>query len=447
MALSTSRIYLRTLQFVYDLVYVLVLLVGSPFVAVMLIVSRRWRAGLFQRFGFCPERKGTGPAVWIHGVSVGEVLAAKELVNLIVREMPGTEVVISTTTGSAQVAARGAYVGHLVFYYPIDFSFATHRILRRIRPSAVLLMELELWPNFLISSSLHGVPVVLANGRMSAKSERDYLLLQRVIPEPMDRVAHYAVQTDEYARRFLAVGVPADRITITGNMKFDTVADGLPGDVKAGYAKRLGIEPGAFVLMAGSTHAGEEPVVLDAYVEIRTRDAGARLVLAPRFPERVSEVESLVRARGLPCVRLSTLPASGPPAGASPDAVVLVDTVGEQAKLYAVADLVFVGGTLTKRGGQNMMEPAGLGKPVVVGPATWNFRDPVELLVSAGGLTQCENPEAVRRELLALHADPARRLQVGRRARGVCLESKGATRRILDILRAYVPSDRTEIPA
>jgi 3-deoxy-D-manno-octulosonic-acid transferase len=141
------------------------------------------------------------------------------------------------------------------------------------------------------------------------------------------------------------------------------------------------------------------------------------------------------------------LPASGPPAGASPDAVVLVDTVGEQAKLYAVADLVFVGGTLTKRGGQNMMEPAGLGKPVVVGPATWNFRDPVELLVSAGGLTQCENPEAVRRELLALHADPARRLQVGRRARGVCLESKGATRRILDILRAYVPSDRTEIPA
>ena len=447
MALRTSRVYLRTLQFVYDLVYVLVLLLGSPFVLIMLIVSRRWRAGLFQRFGFCPERKGTGPAVWIHGVSVGEVLAAKELVNLIVREMPGTEVVISTTTGSAQVAAQRAYVGHLVFFYPLDFSFATHRVLRRIRPSAVLLMELELWPNFLITSSLLGVPVLLANGRMSAKSERDYLLLQRLIPEPMDRVAHYAVQTDEYARRFLAVGVPPERITITGNMKFDTVADDLPDAVRAGYAVRLGIAPGAFVLMAGSTHAGEEPVVLDAYVDIRARDPGARLVLAPRFPERVSEVESLVRARGLACVRLSTLPASGPPRDSPPDAVVLVDTVGEQAKLYSVADLVFVGGSLTKRGGQNMMEPAGLGKPVVVGPATWNFRDPVELLRSSGGLTQCENPEAVRRELLALHADPARRLQVGRRARGVCLESKGATRRILDILRAHVPRNRTENPA
>jgi 3-deoxy-D-manno-octulosonic-acid transferase len=447
MALRTSRVYLRTLQFVYDFVYAAVLLLGAPFVLVMLVVSRRWRAGLFQRFGFCPERQGDGPAIWIHGVSVGEVLAARELVAMIERELPEVVVVISTTTWAAQEAARRAYAGHLVFYFPLDFSFATHRVMRRIRPGLVLLMELEIWPNFLLTASLRGVPVLLANGRMSARSRRDYRLLQFFIPEPMDRVAHYCVQTEEYAARFRAVGVPNERITITGSMKFDAVPDSLPEDVRAHYARRLGIAPGEFVLMGGSTHAGEEALLVEVYFEIKKRDPRARLILVPRFPERFQEVEWLVRAKGLPCARLSQSPQDGPPPGASKDSVVIGDTVGELTKLYAVADLVFVGGSLTKRGGQNMMEPAGLGKPVVVGPATWNFRDPVELLLARGGLTQCENREAVRSELLALHADPARRLQVGASARGVCLESKGATRRILDILRAYVPRNRTEIPA
>ena len=447
MPFRTSRLYLRTLQVVYDLVYILILLLGSPFVLVMLCVSRRWRAGLFQRFGFCPARAGDRPAVWIHGVSVGEVLAARELVTLIERELPGTEIVLSTTTWAAQEAAQRAYAGRQVFYYPLDFSFATHRVMNRIRPSLVLLMELEIWPNFLLTASLHGVPVLLANGRMSARSRRDYRLLQFLIPEPMDRVAHYCVQTEEYAARFRGVGVPPERITITGSMKFDTVADGLPADIAAQYGKRVGLAPGEVVLMGGSTHAGEESLLLDTYLDIRRRDPGARLILVPRFPERFEEVESLVRARGLPCVRLSQASADGPPPGTARDAVVVGDTVGELTNLYAVADLVFVGGTLTRRGGQNMMEPAGLGKPVVVGPATWNFRDPVELLLSRGGLVQASGPAEVRAELLALHADPVRRRLVGDRARSVCLESKGATRRILDILSAYIPRTPMETPA
>jgi len=191
--------------------------------------------------------------------------------------------------------------------------------------------------------------------------------------------------------------------------------------------------------MGGSTHSGEEAVLLDAHAAIRARDPSARLLLVPRFPERLDEVEALVESRGLACVRLSTLSPAGPSRAVATDAVILGDTVGELAKLYAVADHVFVGGSLTRRGGQNMMEPAGLGKPVVVGPATWNFRDPVDLLLARGGLSQCENPSAVRDELLALHADPERLRRLGESARGVCLESKGATRRILDILKAYVP--------
>jgi 3-deoxy-D-manno-octulosonic-acid transferase len=446
MAFRTSRVYLRPLQLVYDFVYALTLLLGAPFVLIMLVISRRWRAGLLERFGFCPKREGDRPAVWIHGVSNGEVLAARELVTLLEREAPDVEVVISTTTWTAHEAACRAYPGRLVFYFPLDFSFAAHRVVRRIRPDVMLLMELEIWPNFLLTMSLRGVPVLLVNGRMSAKSARDYRWMQFFIPEPMDRVAHYCVQTEEYAARFRGVGVPPERLTITGNLKFDNVPDSLPDSVREGYARRLGLAPGAFVLMGGSTHVGEEEVVLDAFAGIRARDPSARLVIVPRFPERVDEVEALVRSRGFATARLSKLPVDGsaPPAT---DAVVVGDTVGELSKLYSVADLVFVGGSLTRRGGQSMIEPAGLGKPVVVGPATWNFRDPVELLLSRGGLTQCENPEAVRSALLALHADPARRLQIGGRARGVCLESKGATRRILDILRAYVPRNRTEISA
>jgi 3-deoxy-D-manno-octulosonic-acid transferase len=230
-------------------------------------------------------------------------------------------------------------------------------------------------------------------------------------------------------------------------MKFDNVADGVPDDVRAGYVRRLGLAPGAFVVMAGSTHAGEETLVLDAYAAMRERDPSARLVIVPRFPERFGEVESLIRARGFGCVRLSALPPEGPPAGVPAGAVVLGDTVGELARLYCVAAIVFVGGSVTRRGGHSMIEPAGLGKAVVVGPGTRNFRDPVELLLSRGGLVQASGPDEVRAELMSLFADPERRRLVGENARSVCLESKGATRRILDILSAYVPRRPMEIPS
>lgn len=434
MSLRGSTAYLRLLQTVYDLVYAVVVLLCSPVILFKMATSPRWRAGFPQRLGFCPERRGDRPAIWIHGVSNGEVLAAKDLVRQIEQEMPWLDVVISTTTRTGQEAALRTYPGKLVFFFPVDFSFATRRITDRIRPSMVLLMELELWPNFLLTTSLRGVPVLLANGRMSDKSARDYRVLQRIIPEPMNRVLHYCVQSEEYAARFRSLGVPADRLTVTGSMKFDSIPDSPPEGVREAYARRLAIAPGAFVLVAGSTDEGEEPVVLDAFERIRRADPGARLVLVPRHPERCASVEAIVRARGHALVRLSSLPPDGDAPRAA-GSVVLVDTTGELAKLYSVADLVFVGGSLTRRGGQNMLEPAGLGKPVVVGPNTWNFRDPMELLRSTGGIEEVGSADAVRDALVALHADPARRADLGARARSVCLASKGATRRMLEILR------------
>ncbi|MCE9636938.1 MAG: 3-deoxy-D-manno-octulosonic acid transferase [Planctomycetes bacterium] len=435
MSLRASRWYLRLLQCVYDLFYAVLLLVGSPFVLLMMIASPRWRAGLRQRLGFVPEREGSRPAVWIHGVSVGEVLAAKALVDQIAREMPWLDVVLSTTTRTGHEAAVRTYPGRLVFYFPLDFSFVTSRVMSRIRPSLVLLMELELWPNFLLTTSLRDVPVLLANGRMTATSARDYRILQRVIPEPMTRVMHYCVQSEQYADRFRSLGVPSEHISVTGSMKFDSIPESPPPGVRAEYERRLCIDAGAFVLLAGSTHAGEEEVVLDAFAEIRRKDAGARVVLVPRHPERLDEVEALTRSRGLDVLRLSALVAGGPTAERRRAAVVLVDTMGELAALYSVADLVFVGGSLTKRGGQNMMEPAGLGRAVVVGPNTWNFRDPMELLRSRLAIAEVGDADAVCRTLVALHDDPERRRELARRAREVCMESKGATRRMLLIIQ------------
>ena len=442
MSLRSSSAYLRLLQTVYDLVYALLLLVCSPVVLFMMIASSRWRAGLRQRLGGVPERTGTRPALWVHGVSVGEVLAAKALVERIAVEMPWLEVVISTTTRTGNEAARRTYPDLTVFYFPLDFSFVTRRVMARIRPTLVLLMELELWPNFLLTTSLREIPVLLANGRMTATSARDYRILQRVIPEPMTRVLHYCVQSDEYAARFRSLGVPPDRIAVTGSMKFDSIPESQPPAVAESYRRRLALGADAFVLLAGSTHDGEEAVVLDAFAEIRRADPGARVVLVPRHPERYDAVEALVRARGLEPVRLSTLGDDGPPPEHRGAAVVLVDTMGELAGLYSVADLVFVGGSLTRRGGQNMMEPAGLGKPVVVGPNTWNFRDPMELLRMRGGVCEAHDAAAVRRELVSLHADAARRAALGERARSVCHESKGATQRMLDVLRERLsPAD------
>ncbi len=223
MRVRSSGAYLRLLQTVYDIVYAVVIVACAPVILFKLATSARWRAGFPERFGAVRPRVGERPALWIHGVSNGEVLAARELVAMIDREMPWLDVVISTTTRTGHEAALRTFPGKLVFYFPLDFSFATRRVVDRIRPSMVLLMELELWPNFLLTTTLRDVPVLLANGRMSDKSARDYRILQNVIPEPMNRVLHYCVQSEEYAARFRSLGVAADRLTVTGSMKFDAV--------------------------------------------------------------------------------------------------------------------------------------------------------------------------------------------------------------------------------
>ena len=431
----TSKAYIALLQLVYDLVYFLVLLITLPWLLWMLLVSKKHRSGLVQRLGFLPDWPGgNGPRIWIHGVSVGEVLAAKSLVAVLARELPDHEIVISTTTDTGQQVAKKHYPGRRVFCYPLDFSWVTRRVLRTVRPVAVILMELEIWPNFLLSTSNTDVPVLLVDGRISEKSFRQYGILQRVIPEPMDRIMLYCAQTKRYADRFLALGVPRDRVHVTGTMKFDAIVTDGVEEMRGSMRRELGIRPGERVLMGGSTHPTEEEILLGVFRALREEHPEYRLVLAPRHPERLAEVEAMLRKNGAEVLRKTRVAEGG--AGGSP--VVLVDTMGELARIYAAADLVFVGGSLIPHGGQNMMEPAGLGRAVLFGPHIENFTESVDILLDARAASMVRDADGLRAAVLDLAGKPELAREMGERARGVVIDQKGASRRILELIRPHL---------
>ena len=406
---------------------------GLPFFLLKIATSRRWRSGLSQRLGAVPPRAGDRPCIWVHGVSVGEVLAARTLVAAMRESLPGWEVVVSTTTRSGQEVARRTFPDLHLFYYPIDFSFVTRKVLDRIRPDVVVLLELEIWPNFLLTTSRRGIPVFLVNGRITKRSVRGYRWLQKLIPEPLDRIDLYGVQTEAYRERFLALGVPPGRVFVTGNLKFDTVVtEGVAG-LRKSLSDSLGIGADEWVLLAGSTHDGEEEMVLRAFRAVASRDPRARLVLVPRRLERMASVEAAVSGAGFRSVR-RTKATEGPAGGAKP--VIVVDTMGELGSLYAVADVVFVGGSLVPHGGQNMLEPAGFGKPVLTGPHHWNFEEVVDAIGAAGGLEVVKDAGSLEEAVLRLHADRGDSARRGEAARGAVLRGKGATLRTLDLLRA-----------
>jgi 3-deoxy-D-manno-octulosonic-acid transferase len=440
-----ERRRLLGLQFLYDVCYIGILVVGFPVVLFKLVTSRKWRAGLLQRIGFIPARKGDEPCVWIHGVSVGEVLAVESLVREFEREFPDWKIWISTTTRTGQEAGRKAYPNHNLFYYPLDISFATRCVLDRIRPRIVILVELEIWPNFLLSTWARGIPVMLANGRISGRSYRDYRILQRLIPEPLDRISTYCVQTECYAQRFRELGVPAERIFVTGTMKFDNIPI-QPDPVENERLRAVfRLAPKDRVLMGGSTHPGEESALLRIFRGLRDEHPEARLVLAPRHPERLAEVEECIRREGFVFERKTVLDRD-PGRAVSHEAVLLVDTMGELARVYEVADLVFVGGSLIPHGGQNMMEPAGLGKSVLFGCHIGNFQESVDVLLDRGGAVMVRNEQELERELSRLFTDVDAANAMGVCAREAVLSQRGATRRLLAVFREVVGDTRADEP-
>lgn len=368
-------------------------------------------------------------------MSVGEILGAEGFISAFLERHPDWEIAVSTTTRTGHEVAKKRYPGKLVFYYPVDLSFAIRRVLRRIRPSAVILMELEIWPNFLLASHHRGIPVGLINGRISDRSFKGYQFWKRIFPHPLHRIDCYCVQNDQYATRLLDLGVGEERIHVTGTMKFDNVATGGGATRDGGLARELGLLPDELVLIGGSTHPPEERILYRAFRALRPRHPNLRLLLAPRHPERLPEVEQGLAEDGARIVRRTALRTEEKGSvGPGSETVILIDTIGELGKLYGLADVVFVGGSLIPHGGQNMMEPAGLGKPVVFGPHTFNFEDSVEVLVEKEAVRVVAEESELESVLDELLRSREEREAMGRKARNAIEDNKGSSLRNLDII-------------
>jgi 3-deoxy-D-manno-octulosonic-acid transferase len=415
---------------------ILYLIIGLPLAAAAALLRPRFRTGWRQRLGGVPELPER-PRIWVHCVSVGEVLLARTLVERLAQTEPDVDVVISTSTSTGREAALTRFPERTVFFFPLDLSPVVRRILQRIRPTAVILVELEVWPNFLAVARRSGVPVVVVNGRISERSARRYGWLGPLARALFGRVACYAVQSDEYAARFERLGVPRERICVAGTMKYDTVATDVSPDVVADYRDQFRLSESPSVLLGGCTHPGEDELLIDYTKQRQHRGEPIRLVLAPRHRERAEPIETAARAAGFAVVRKTALDAGDVAIGSEPT-VVIVDTTGELGRLYALATVAFVGGSLIEHGGQNMIEPAALGRPVVFGPHTWNFRDTVELLLKAGGAVQVAGADELERTLDDLFEDPARRTELGRNARTAVLSAQGATERTFNAIRPFL---------
>jgi 3-deoxy-D-manno-octulosonic-acid transferase len=424
-----------------DLIYTLAVCVGWPY-----LLYRRFTRGpsdtpLGEYFGRVPSRPVSAHCVWIHGVSLGEINATRTIVEELHRRSPDTAVVVSSTTQTGLARAKALYPQLVTFRFPLDFSFAIRSVLTRIRPSIVVLMELEAWPNLIEVSSAWQVPVIIANGRVTVeKSLRRFKWpIVRWFARRMFRQLRWVgVQDGNYAARFIELGVEPERVEVTGSVKYDAADTSDRIDGQEQLAEEMGMNLAHPLWVCGSTGPGEEPSILDAYTRLREQIPNLQLAIIPRKPERFDEVARLIVERGFACLRRSTGAPTVPPSVTEPRPVFLGDTMGELRKFYALATVVFVGRSLVPMGGSDVMEAAGLAKPILVGPHTDNFLEAVNLLISEGGCRRVSTGDSlcVNVSDLLRHAD--RRTVMGQAGRAAIIGRRGASaktvERILELI-------------
>jgi 3-deoxy-D-manno-octulosonic-acid transferase len=428
-----------------DAVYLLLLLVCAPWLVYRAARTGRYRHGLAEKvLGESPLRIDDRPCVWFHAVSVGEVLLLKPLLRELARRRPGWDLVVSTTTTTGLAVARRTYPDLVTFYAPLDFSWATRRAVARVRPTVLALVELELWPNLVRAAKNAGARIAIINGRLSVRSHRGYRRLRGPLARTLRRLDAVAAQTEEYARRFVDLGIPSHRVRVTGSVKYDGLESDRNNPRTLGLRRALGLSPAEIVFVAGSTMEGEEAAALAAYRAARREHPQLRLIIVPRHAERFEKVAAWLRQQGETVVRRSLVGAgavAAPLTRVGPPPVILVDTIGELSSVWGLADVAFVGGSLEPgRGGQNMMEPAAFGAAVMFGPYTENFRDTVEPLLARGAARQVAGAGALAAALLDDLNDPESAAARGAAGRAFVLAQNGAADRTLDELDRLVES-------
>jgi 3-deoxy-D-manno-octulosonic-acid transferase len=432
------------MTYLLDALYLSALVLASPWLLWRSLRTGRYRQGIGAKLlGLVTERTASGPCVWLHAVSVGEVNLLGTLLAELAFRRPDWHCVVSTTTRTGYALARRRYPELTVFYCPLDFSWAVRRAIRRIRPTLLVLAELELWPNLIRLAAESGTKVAVVNGRLSPHSFRGYGRLQWLIRPLMRRLDLIAVQNEEYAERFLALGARPEVVRITGSLKFDLAQTDRDSPAVERLRTLAGFGPDDIIFLAGSTQEPEESIALDVFRRLSSLHPRLRLVLVPRHPERFQSVAAMLVAAGARWQRRNDLD-YGPPDALT--RVLLVDVVGELGAWWGTARIGFVGGSLSSRGGQNMIEPAAFGVATSFGPNTQNFRDVVTSLLSADAAVEvadgAELFEFVRRCL----EDTSYAAALGHRAQSFVVEQRGATTRTLNLLFPLIDSPTAANP-
>jgi 3-deoxy-D-manno-octulosonic-acid transferase len=428
----------------YSLLYSVAFILMLP---VFFLRRSKYAAGFRQRLGDYPETKDARPAIWLHCVSVGELNAAKPLIEQMLKSFTGHRLVISTTTKTGQdLAGRLFSEKATVVYFPFDFKFAVRKALRALRPSVVLLMETEIWPRFIREAKRSGAAVALVNGRLSARSARRYSYIRPFLKSTLADVDLALMQADADATRIAELGADDNKIHVTGNIKFDVAEES--GELANELRERFAIEKNRPLIIAASTHEPEEEWIIEAFAEffLDPPTFRPRLMIAPRHPERFDRVESVIRSFGsgkfsrfsvLRFVRRSAEPT---PRDVDAD-VILLDTIGELASIYSLAEVVIVGGSFIPHGGQSILEPAAAGKAIITGPHTHNFADAVRIFTANQALIQIpenlpvQTVDDIFLELSELIENADEREQLGTNAGVVMKQNRGAAERTFSYIR------------
>ncbi len=417
---------------VYDLIFLLFTVIYLP----VYLFKRKFHKGFFTRLGFgLPQDLVLNRPIWIHAVSLGEAIAVRGLIEKIRESYPEKRLVISTVTPTGNKIARDIAKGvDLVTYLPLDFSCIVKKVINRINPCLFIIAETEIWPNLISRLHKNNIPVAIINARISDKSFKGYTAAKFLVRQILIKVNLFCAQTEQDAKRLISLGASQDKVKITGNLKFDNAKYTVSQEDFMGLKDKLGLSKRDKLLVAGSTHEGEEEIVLGSYKELLQDFPDLKLLLAPRHPERANDIEKLAIKNEFIPMRISRLTSES----VKPQTIFILDTVGQLMNYYALGDIIFVGGSLIKKGGHNILEPASLGKPVIFGPYMFNFRDIFELFINAKACILIKGKEELTAAIKDLLMSPEKIEELGKKGLNIIKQNKGAVSRTLEYIKVFL---------
>jgi 3-deoxy-D-manno-octulosonic-acid transferase len=431
------------IYYLYNFLLTLLLIGTIPYFLFRSLLSKRFRKALPQRMGFFQSLSFKRP-IWVHAASVGEVFCSIPLLKKIKNEFPHSRIVLTTMTSTGNETAK-SYLPEAdqVLFVPIDHPLIIQRTIKKIQPGLLLIAETELWPNLLRSCGKRGIPIILFNGRVSQRSFRRYLLFKFFFKECLQYISLFLMQTEEDRKRIIKIVGESQKTRALGNLKFDQPFPSFTPETRNEIAKTLGLSGKENVLIAGSTHSGEEEILVTLFKELKKKDPNLLLILAPRHLERLEEVERILKKEALSWLRKTSLPIGAGRSDQEHPEVILLDTIGELMGIYSLGTLVFVGGSLVPIGGHNPLEPLFFRKGVLFGPYMFNFLEISSHLIEAGGAIQVSKKEELFSQLRRLLSDEGARKELGEKGYQFLQKHQGTTERILEEIRPFLAGVET----